>query len=159
MDIKKAFEEWIRKDQTEDETNFSLQYGSANESIPLGFYAGAKAALADPNIIDLREVWKELASWVDKLQLRAYGANDYSVGLRTMYRPAPAWTPKVGQAVFCKSNNHTGCYTMVVTKIDLPSIHLTGGLSDWTMLIGDIKPFHPDHIGKSWQDIPAAPKD
>ena len=155
MDIKKAFEEWASRPFADDEKEFASQIGDKTAVV---FYAGAKAALADPNIIDLREVWKDAPAWATEISIGFNSDYDWQ-DIKVIPRTAPAWTPKVGDAVFCKTGINIVCYTMVVTKIDLPSIHLTGGLSDWTMLIGDIKPFHPDHIGKSWQDIPAAPKD
>lgn len=107
----------------------------------------------------------EWPKWAKEARVTFFGKPDHAPGwdereYKTIFvipRPAPEWTPKVGEKVFAKEIGGR------IEILIINSFGESGRVKDSRNLNGEIvsgytfKPFHPDHIGKPWDEIPGVP--
>jgi hypothetical protein len=67
-------------------------------------------------------------------------------------RPTPQWTPKVGEAVFCRTGS--GIDVCVVNVFSNGCANVQYRLGDFVIDLKNMKPFDPAYIGKPWDEIP-----
>lgn len=85
------------------------------------------------------------------------GIDEGETAIKLIPRPKPVWTPKVGEAVFAlDALEPNGVWVAKVLRVisgnEVFIVCNDGDESHWG--ISRLKPFHPDHIGKPWDEIP-----
>lgn len=141
---KKAltFEEvWISSDREPGELkDYAL---NVFELARLGMIP-AEGAIAAPPV----EEWPEWAEYAELAYVGKMGAGVGEVrSINKSYRPAPAWTPKVGDGVFWRDTK----VIFTIAAIDNSIYVLSKG--GWASL-GELKPASSlDQLGKPWEEI------
>jgi hypothetical protein len=80
-----------------------------------------------------------------------HGCQQFYLG--TVPRPTPAWTPKVGEAVFAKIQPSNKLIVGRIHRVsgEIVDIEYDGIILGGTFL--DVKPFSESKIGKPWSEI------
>ena len=137
-----TFEEWAKEYHNGNNSQFNREC----------FDQARIGMVPTDSVITVPEVgdWPE---WALVLELRFTGPGNQQF-YRGIPRPVPAWTPKVGDAVFVgdwigvfvgKTHDH-----IAHDGKDRVMIRKDEYITDWS----DIKPFNPAYIGKTWSEIP-----
>ena len=150
MNIYNEYSRWLDSPSERDEIEFS------DSTDTRAFYAGAKAMekslLADPMVVDLRNV--EWPDWSKRIYFSFVGENEKGETIGVISRPKPQLVPEVGQAVFGLFDGIIIMGKIIETFYSSATVHTIAG--DMVLVVAKyIKPFHPDHIGKKWEDIPS----
>lgn len=68
-------------------------------------------------------------------------------------RPVPAWTPKVGEAVFAVIDEHRECRFSIARYEGDNRVTWPNGRLSAVGEVDKIKPFSPEKIGLKWEEI------
>lgn len=104
-------------------------------------------------------VWaRRITVWYDGFRDQSEEEDGAAKIIKEIKRPAPAWTPKVCDVVFCLSDGHgKEIYVGVITaggrynECDFLVKTNDGDEGDWTL--SNLKPFDASKIGLPWEQI------
>lgn len=124
-----------------------------------GFASGRQGMIPAENAVVIPDVseWPDDAIAIHFSYASATACYSGMQIISRIPRPKPVWVPKVGEAVFFCTTDLTGQVARVIGfEIDHPNCWSVINADGNTILPSKehVKPFHPDHIGKPWSEIP-----
>lgn len=154
-----SFEEWIADYSDRVDTSTSAWTDDAKdafESARLGMIPAENAVVIPP--VSEWPVWSKgivaVHSNDSRSECEDWPESDGYVAF--IDKPVPAWVPKVGEAVFVVRGTDVDVSVCRFSHVDEHGIWRVVTVKGQEQGFTDslVKPFHPDHIGKPWGEIP-----